>query len=68
MLQTRLPGEAALPDGAPELRLLGDDIYSGAAPRHCGVDMLPVLAACLPQYIGDCVLLRPLRGKNSGKT
>lgn len=68
VLQARLPGEAALPDGAPELGLLRDDVHSGATPGHCSVDVLPVLAARLPHHIGDCVLLGPLGGENSGGT
>lgn len=67
MFQTRLPGETALPDGTPEFRLFCDDVYSGAAPGHCGVHVLPVLSTCLSHDIDNCVLLRPLRGKNSVK-
>lgn len=34
-------------------------------PGHGGVHVLPVLAACLPHHVHDCLLSQPLRGKSA---
>lgn len=65
MLQTSLPENIWFPDCTLELRLLCNDVHFAAAPGHCGVDVLPVLAACLPHHICNCVLLRPLKGNKT---
>ena len=62
MFQTGFSRGTAFHNCTPEVRLFCDDIHSAAAPGHRRINVLPVLAARLPNHVHDRLLLRPLGG------